>query len=1035
MALFDVVRKEEILLSNETSPICLFFYSVPMMTLRNRIFITSPSPPISPDIPIGLPFIDENYAYFPFNNLRILRVRLDSPRNENEWISLQDHIAAPIDLCVVDSSLNKLVILSGSTFSIFAAPGRSTALSLLTRVYPTGSEIFSPLDSTVFFDPISHNIFFHVDGDGFASLSLNDLVILRHAHENATIVKILSFDQALPVFYAVYASPSGCCRNGMFSIADLTLQNDLGVQCGAIHRMSPWHTLLVQTWRTAPVAANEVQLLLTDLSWAVISQASISLRGSLHELAHSHFDSSRGQLALLFLDPDGKVSALASFNVSQTTPLPAAPLHEATFEGPATPVDMYVPAPPSPGYAMLSRGGALLVVQFDSVALTVSAKCKIAHPIFSSSSSGFTTAVIPRAAEPPLLSVFAIDELVLFSLAGSSCPLVANLTISVPSDLPPLYLPDGTIVVLSGFSITRYDPSTWSRVGQVTFPGSAPPLYLQMLHDEEHTHHVFIMYLTSDTFSLQFATVDLDPLLALRAQLACTPEIFVAYPGSDWAAFARQFQLRKNYDRSFPELIADGFFTSGDVTYQIRLLASSNGTVLSIAYLYLIPEPRYTLFSFIRDRYSPNLAFFSFYDEEVLRTPYNPVGLYHTPVREPYWMKWRGSVILQNLPHSSNVLVFGTLAAFQGNLSIDPSVPAIGVYALAPPYPWLSLSLGLGLGLGIPFTLVTFCCICCCCLNSRSCRKCGSSLCECFCEINFCLFCCCMKGHPARKCCASICSCGCACRKAKQTLTSPVPSGGSTVPPCPVCGKPCIEEGGRKHGFCSSKCSNRARSRGIPAAVWPGVGPLIRELSPTDPKYKDIAHQFLSKWLHTGRSTPTIRSISAVTVDSHIATAHRAYTEMIIKKRPGLRLRPKAGPGNTVRRFHGTGCQCTIGLGGNTSLCSASDCAICGIMRTGFRCGKPTQFSALRYGCGLYFSATSSKSAGYCKGHPTNAMFVVLVVAGQADTTTESAWGTQTAPPNGGDSVVGNPGADLNYDEIVVYTGDACLPKYLIRFD
>jgi len=39
-----------------------------------------------------------------------------------------------------------------------------------------------------------------------------------------------------------------------------------------------------------------------------------------------------------------------------------------------------------------------------------------------------------------------------------------------------------------------------------------------------------------------------------------------------------------------------------------------------------------------------------------------------------------------------------------------------------------------------------------------------------------------------------------------------------------------------------------------------------------------------------------------------------------------------------------------------------------------------------------------------------------------------------TQPPSGFDSVIGEPGGDLNYDESIVYTNDAIRPLYLVIY-
>jgi len=93
-----------------------------------------------------------------------------------------------------------------------------------------------------------------------------------------------------------------------------------------------------------------------------------------------------------------------------------------------------------------------------------------------------------------------------------------------------------------------------------------------------------------------------------------------------------------------------------------------------------------------------------------------------------------------------------------------------------------------------------------------------------------------------------------------------------------------------------------------------------------------------------------------------------------------------------------------------------------------------------RFGRGIYFTATSSKSHGYNVnsektlhgvGHRT--MFVAQVTLGKgmkyiADQT------QLIAPPQGYHSVLGEVGGALNYDECVVYNNDAALPGYLIVY-
>jgi len=86
---------------------------------------------------------------------------------------------------------------------------------------------------------------------------------------------------------------------------------------------------------------------------------------------------------------------------------------------------------------------------------------------------------------------------------------------------------------------------------------------------------------------------------------------------------------------------------------------------------------------------------------------------------------------------------------------------------------------------------------------------------------------------------------------------------------------------------------------------------------------------------------------------------------------------------------------------------------------------------------GIYTSATSSKSDSYSYNRCTSdwkAMLLNTVVAGKEYRTTANK-STLLKPPSGYDSVLGEVGGRLNYDELVVYKNDAIRPSYLVMYD
>ncbi|KAG9004663.1 hypothetical protein FRB90_010788 [Tulasnella sp. 427] len=138
--------------------------------------------------------------------------------------------------------------------------------------------------------------------------------------------------------------------------------------------------------------------------------------------------------------------------------------------------------------------------------------------------------------------------------------------------------------------------------------------------------------------------------------------------------------------------------------------------------------------------------------------------------------------------------------------------------------------------------------------------------------------------------------------------------------------------------------------------------------------------------------------------------------------------------------FHGTGRQCLLGEEPHlTKLCSNSKCRMCRVLTTSFsikKAGSAPGRSFLRFGHGVYTSSVSSKADDYTATPSESkykAMLVARVVLGKGyplKLTTAHL----TGPPSGYDSVIGQVGLHLNYDEQVVYREEAVRPAYLIIY-
>lgn len=205
-------------------------------------------------------------------------------------------------------------------------------------------------------------------------------------------------------------------------------------------------------------------------------------------------------------------------------------------------------------------------------------------------------------------------------------------------------------------------------------------------------------------------------------------------------------------------------------------------------------------------------------------------------------------------------------------------------------------------------------------------------------------------------------------------------------------------------------------------------------LKNTHPKYAAIKAQFNAGWRHPGKSRGVIYRIYQVKI---VNTLYQRYCDFAEQRE----LRTE------VRRFHGTGMHtaCKVGIDENQAPCGSRSCAVCNICRVGFSTafsGSATGAAAgwLRFGPGFYFSKTSSKSDDYAKaservagGKTFRCMFLCKVSMGRVFRTKKDMMAL-TGPPSGYDSVSGEVGEDLNYDELVVYDNRAALPSYLIIY-
>ncbi|KZT64779.1 hypothetical protein DAEQUDRAFT_759736 [Daedalea quercina L-15889] len=225
---------------------------------------------------------------------------------------------------------------------------------------------------------------------------------------------------------------------------------------------------------------------------------------------------------------------------------------------------------------------------------------------------------------------------------------------------------------------------------------------------------------------------------------------------------------------------------------------------------------------------------------------------------------------------------------------------------------------------------------------------------------------------------------------------------------------------GKTSDFCSKRCSEITFS----------AAPTILNVSSDMDAFRDVSKQFQDQWKHP-TSVPTVHKIWKIYCDKQHNGQFSRYRLSVER----LRNIPN---GNSKRRWHGTIRACNIGDSEAwASVCQSNACSLCGIIKTSFRlanAGQRTNFG--RFGAGIYTSATSSKANDYVhqRGRsPYKAMLLSDVVMGKAIKLTTDNVSLREAPA-GYDSVVGEPGGSLKYDEAIVYKNEAIRPLFLVIY-
>ena len=133
--------------------------------------------------------------------------------------------------------------------------------------------------------------------------------------------------------------------------------------------------------------------------------------------------------------------------------------------------------------------------------------------------------------------------------------------------------------------------------------------------------------------------------------------------------------------------------------------------------------------------------------------------------------------------------------------------------------------------------------------------------------------------------------------------------------------------------------------------------------------------------------------------------------------------------------YHGTKLLCDI-TNNEADLCTDHNCSVCRIAESGFneqriRTNIP---NFQRFGHGFYLAPKSSKCHDYTQGAYTYRALVLCDVYPGKKYTLQKDDRSLIGPPPGYQSIYGQKGVNLNYEEILLPKADAILPKYIIVY-
>ncbi|KIK96581.1 hypothetical protein PAXRUDRAFT_297439 [Paxillus rubicundulus Ve08.2h10] len=208
---------------------------------------------------------------------------------------------------------------------------------------------------------------------------------------------------------------------------------------------------------------------------------------------------------------------------------------------------------------------------------------------------------------------------------------------------------------------------------------------------------------------------------------------------------------------------------------------------------------------------------------------------------------------------------------------------------------------------------------------------------------------------------------------------------------------------------------------------------LVR-LDRDSPRFSEIEQLFINGWRHRKKVKAEVQSIFKVLWPEPVLEPYLTHRDRVQTS-----VQAKDKRGNEKLLFHGTNRACLLGeSSGRVVLCVLKQCYLCSILRSSFdvsKCGSKNAFK--RFGHGIYTTSCSSKADDYVSNISESAsmrvMLINRVVVGKPYKRYRNSPDI-IAPPAGYDSIAGEIGWDLNYEETVTYHNDTVRPAYLVVY-